>query len=70
MARRSNKFTIHVSPMRTSQNVVFRTTGRFGKTVLSLVPIYDYQQPLAPATDAKAYWTFVLTQVQAKLLSL
>lgn len=70
VARNSNKFTIRVSPSRTQEAIVFRTTGRFGKTVLSLGPIYMPGQTLSPATDAKGYWNDVLVKVQAKLLSM
>lgn len=70
MAQRSNKMTIRVHPNRTSQNVVFSTTGHFGKLRLTIGPQYMPNQQLVTGPDAKAYWNAILVAVQAKLLSL
>lgn len=70
MARRSNKMTIRVHPNRTNQNVTFSCTGHFGALRLSLGPIYMVNQTLVTGPDEKAYWSAILTAVQAKILSL
>lgn len=70
MARRSNKLTIRVHPNRTNENITFNATGSFGKLVLRIPPSYIKGTTLSPSTDEKAYWTDVITKVQAAILSM
>ena len=65
MARRSNKLTIHVTPNRTTQTVVVRTSGKFGKKMLSIQPQRVVGASLSPTTSTGGYWIDVLHNAEA-----
>jgi hypothetical protein len=65
MARRSNKITIHVNPTRTVENITFRTTGRFGRKLLSVKPTLISGIPLSPTATTGGYWVDVLNHVSS-----
>ena len=70
MASRANKFTVRVTPSRHAQTMSIHSTGRFGKTSLSIPPTYQTGQALSSAVDEKTYWNQVLILAQAMVLSL
>jgi hypothetical protein len=67
MARRSNKLTIHVSPARTAESITFRTTGKFGRKVLSIGSTKIVGVPLSPTATTGAYWIDVMNKVIAEV---
>lgn len=66
----SAKLTVTVGANRGSSNVRISTSGRYVNLATNAINESMPRQPIQPTSSAKAFWTSVLTLVQAQIAAL
>jgi hypothetical protein len=61
---------VRVRAARGSSNVTISTSGRYISLTTNAINLTAPRQPVQPTTSAKAFWTSVLTIVQAQIAAL
>jgi hypothetical protein len=62
--------TVSVGASRGASSVRISTSGRYVSLATNAINLQLPRQPLQPSTSAKAFWTSVLTIVQANIAAL
>lgn len=66
----SAKLTVRVGANRGSSNIGISTSGRYVNLATNAINENMPRQPIQPTSTAKAFWTSVLTIVQAQIAAL
>lgn len=64
------RLTVRVGANRGSSNIAISTSGRYVNLATNAINENLPRQPLQPTSSAKAFWTSVLTIVQAQIAAL
>lgn len=64
------RLTVRVGANRGSSNIGISTSGRYVNLQTNAINENLPRQPLQPTSSAKAFWTSVLTIVQAQIAAL
>jgi len=70
MANRPAKLTIYVGRSKNFSNTRVRTTGQYAALPTGGITIDTGSLPLYTTASAKAFWTAVVTEIQAQLAAL
>ena len=64
------KLTVRVGAARGSSTINVSTSGRYINLATNAINLHNTRQPVQPTSTAKAFWTSVLTLVQAEIAAL